>query len=169
MASFTENDFNQLDWSLLQNGSIKAYWQTAVLDGDVEWLRANGYSVREFRCLNWQSSGTMFEELGTTLNLSNGVPNGFDALADDLLDVPVSASGGLALVFRHFDSFHKAHPIEAQTLLDVLERRSRGFLLLGRRLITLFHSSDPKIEFSPVGASPVLWNPKEWLNSSRGL
>ena len=37
------------------------------------------------------------------------------------------------------------------------------------RLLTLAQSDDPRIEFEPVGAHPVIWNPREWLDKNRGL
>ncbi|MFI1654893.1 hypothetical protein ACH4ZU_08185 [Streptomyces sp. NPDC020472] len=38
---------------------------------------------------------------------------------------------------------------------------------LVRRVMCLVHSSDPQIEFAPVGAMPLLWNDAEQSNASR--
>jgi len=42
-------------------------------------------------------------------------------------------------------------------------------LLLGQRLLALVQSDDPRIRFERIGAVPVNWNPREWLDSDRGL
>jgi hypothetical protein len=70
-------------------------------------------------------------------------------------------------VFRGYDAFAKSQPHLAQTILDSIESTSRRFLLTGRRLLALVQSSDPRIRFERVGAMPVTWNPREWLDADR--
>ena len=72
-------------------------------------------------------------------------------------------------MFRRYDSFARSQPQLAQTILDSIETSSRRFLLTGRRLLALVQSDDPRIRFERVGAVPVTWNPREWLDSDRGL
>jgi hypothetical protein len=39
--------------------------------------------------------------------------------------------------------------------------------LIGRRLMCLVQSDDPRITFPPVGATGVGWNEAEWLDAKR--
>jgi hypothetical protein len=75
--------------------------------------------------------------------------------------------GGVVLELRHFDAFARAEPRFAHTILDSIESTSRRFLVTGRRLLALVQSDDPRIRFERVGAMPVNWNPREWLDSDR--
>jgi hypothetical protein len=67
------------------------------------------------------------------------------------------------------NSLNEKFPDVAHAILDIVADNARRFLLTGKRFVTLVHSSDPAINLEPVGATPVLWNPKESLNSKRGL
>ena len=84
-------------------------------------------------------------------------------------ELAVPDEGGMVLVFRRYDAFAKTQPQFAQTILDSLETTSRRFLLTGRRLLALVQSDDPRIRFERVGAMPVTWNPREWLDADRGV
>jgi hypothetical protein len=79
----------------------------------------------------------------------------------------VPDESGMLLVFRRFDVFAKAQPSLAQTILDSIESTSRRFLLTGRRFMALVQSDDAWIRFERVGAMPVTWNPREWLDADR--
>ena len=57
----------------------------------------------------------------------------------------------------------------AQQILELLAKNARGFMLFGRRLVTLVQSEDPRLEFDVVGATPVMWNRREWLDEKRGV
>jgi hypothetical protein len=74
---------------------------------------------------------------------------------------------GLVVVLTGFDGFAREFPDTAHGLLDVIAVRSRGAMLDGEQVICLVQSDDPRL--SPVGATSVMWNEAEWLNSNRGL
>jgi RNAse (barnase) inhibitor barstar len=88
---------------------------------------------------------------------------------DCLAELPIPHEGGVVMQFRHFDAFARSDPQFAHTLLDSIESASRRFLLLNQRLLALVQSDDPRIRFERIGAVPVNWNPREWLDSDRGL
>ena len=77
--------------------------------------------------------------------------------------------GAMAVQMRRYDRFVKVDSHLAWSVLDALESTSRRLLLTGRRMLTLVQSDDPRIKFERVGAMPVNWNPREWLESDRGL
>ncbi|MFC9424627.1 hypothetical protein [Streptomyces sp. NPDC056987] len=52
-------------------------------------------------------------------------------------------------------------------MLDVIADQARRAAVVQRRFFALVHSNDPDIRFEPVGATTVMWNSDEWLDSSR--
>jgi RNAse (barnase) inhibitor barstar len=91
------------------------------------------------------------------------------AWIDCLSDLEVPQTGGVVLQFKHYDAFAQSHSQLAQTILDSIESTSRRFLLTGQRLLALVQSDDPRIRFERVGAMAVTWNPREWLDTDRGV
>ena len=81
----------------------------------------------------------------------------------------VKADGGTLIVLQTFDAFARLDSKTACTILDIIAGQSRVYSLLGLRLVALVQSDDPAINFDPVGACPVMCNPKEWLRSPKGL
>ncbi|MDT0448128.1 hypothetical protein [Streptomyces hesseae] len=74
---------------------------------------------------------------------------------------------GLVLVLTDYDRFAAACPEAAHAVLDLIAGQARRASVFQRRVICLVHSNDPGIRFDPVGAMPVLWNDKEWLDAAR--
>lgn len=170
MAAFSlDSDFNAVDWSILQGGAISLYFQPGVLAEDIEWLGEHGYVVHEFECANWVTKDALHDELSRALAFPSYYGRNLDALNDCLSDVVIPEVGGMALVLHAYDEFARALPTVAQDVLDIVQINSRWHLLFGRRFIALAQSSDPELAFEPVGACPVRWNRREWLNSKRGL
>jgi hypothetical protein len=73
------------------------------------------------------------------------------------------------VVLERFDQLYSRTPEWAWTFLDIFASQSRRHLLFGERLLVLLQSDDPRLLVRPVGACPVGWNRREWLDSSRGL
>lgn len=171
MPSFSRDgsDFQRVDWMLLQNGPVSLYFRHDALDSDVAWLRDQGYRVEELDCRAWADERAMHQAFAAQLAFPDYYGMNLDALSDCISDVEVPVDCGLVLVLDRFDSFASHHRKVAQTVLDILADNARRFLLFGRRLLVLVQSDDPRISFSPVGATAVSWNPKEWLDEDRGV
>ncbi|MDB6121068.1 MAG: barnase inhibitor [Pedosphaera sp.] len=169
MAFFTENDFERLDWRLLQNGSITLYWRTEFLEEDLQWLKGRGYRIDAFDCAKWEDETQLHRAFAESLQFPEYYGHNLDALNDCLSDLEIPESSGRVLIFQRFDMVASKMPYVAGAVLNILAGNARGFLLFGRRLIILIQSDDPKISFGPVGAQPVLWNSREWLNKDRSL
>jgi RNAse (barnase) inhibitor barstar len=172
MTSFQRNnpeEWERLDWRILLNGAISLYFHQEVLSQDIEWFKQNGYQVYSFDCAKWISEEAFHLDLKRTLPLPDYYGKNLDALNDSLIDIDVPTTSGCVLQFMRFDLFAERMPSVAQAVLAIIERTSRHFLLTGQRLIAVLQSNDPRISFQPVGACPVMWNPKEWLNSKRGV
>jgi RNAse (barnase) inhibitor barstar len=166
--SLAPTELQRLDWRLLQNGSVSLYFRDEALDADLGWLRENAYQVEEVDALAWTSAKDMHQALATALTFPDHYGRNLDALNDCLSDVDVPDAGGLVLVFRRFDAFATLDRKVADGLLDILAWNARRFLLFGRRLLVLLQSDDPQLALAPVGATPVMWNPREWLDRDRG-
>ena len=171
MAVFRDDpsEWQRLDWSLLQNSPITLYWREAILDEDRAWLSAHGYEVYRLDAGAWDAEAAFHRDVQRVLDFPDYYGKNLDAFNDCLSDLPVPDVGGTALEFRRFDAFARRHPRAAQAILDIVAVNARHRLLMGRRLLALVQSDDPALTFEPVGASAVDWNPREWLNASRGL
>lgn len=171
MAAFRDdtNDFQQLDYALLRNGSINLYYRAELLGEDIEWLAAHSYRIDNFDCSTWQTEEDMYSAFAATLDFPDYFGRNLAALNDCLRDIEVPKESGRILVFHRYDAFAVKMPEIAWHVLDILEINSRTYLLFGRRLLTLLQSNDPEIQFKSVGACPVRWNNQEWLNKNSGL
>lgn len=171
MAVFRDDadDFQRLDYTLLQNGSITLYYRAEFLAEDVSWLSTHGYRIDNFDCTAWQMKQDMLAAFASTLEFPEYFGQNLDALNDCLSDIDVLEKGGRVLVFHRYDAFAARLPEAAWTVLDIIEINSRRFLLFGQHLITLLQSDDLQIQFNSVGGCPVMWNNREWIDKNRDL
>jgi hypothetical protein len=171
MATFKQDptEWARLDWRLLQNSPVTLYFNSSILRNDISWFRAEGYRVLSLRSDEHASPEALLVALGEVLRFREFFGRSLDAFNDSLGDIEVPDVGGLLLVMENFGSFAAVFRRQAQAILDICADQSRRFLMTGRRFLVLVQSRDPSIIFEPVGASPVMWNPQEWLNSNRGL
>lgn len=171
MAAFStdEKEWQRLDLSLLQNSPVALYYRPEILDEDLARLRAEGYTIDAFDCTNWHTESDFHADLARRLAFPDYYGRNLNAFNDCIGEIEIPDSGGRAIVFRRFDSFAQCESRVAQVILDILASASWHCLLFGRRLLTIAQSDDPCVEFQTVGARPVMWNPREWLNKNRGL
>lgn len=169
MAPFRDRleDFQRLDWLVLENGAIALYHKRAILDEDRAWLAANAYEVRDLDAGPWLTPADAHEALKSRLGFRDGYASNLASLIDALADLRVPDEGGTALVIRHFDSFARREPAFAAALLEAIESTSRRFLLFGKRFLALVHSDDKTLRLAPVGARPIVWNPREVAAATR--
>ena len=160
---------DRLDIRLLQNGAVALYHKHAVLALDLAWFVRAGYRVHTLDAASWKSSADFHTEAKRELALPDYYGANLAAWIDCLGDLDVPLEGGVVLQIRHFDAFARIDSQFAHTILDSIESASRRFLIVGRRLIALVQSDDARIRFERVGAMPVNWNPREWLDADRGL
>ncbi|HEX8945023.1 MAG TPA: barstar family protein [Gemmatimonadaceae bacterium] len=157
----------RLDWKLLERGSIALYYKSSVLAQDIGWFRQHGYTIHELDAGAWKDPAAFHTDAQRALSFPSYYAKNLASWIESLAELPVPDESGTALVFRRYDAFARVQPQLAQTILDSIESTSRRFLLTGRRLLALVHSGDPRIRFERVGALPVTWNPREWLDSDR--
>ena len=160
-------EVQRLDWKLLERGAVALYHKSSVLSQDLAWFRQQRYTVHELEAGNWTEAAVFYSDAQRQLSFPTHYSKNLASWIDCLAELPVPDESGTVLVFRRYDAFFRAQPQLAQTILDSIESTSRRFLLTGRRLLALVHSDDPRIRFERVGAMPVTWNPREWLDSDR--
>ena len=159
----------RLDWKLLERGAVALYHKPSVLSQDLAWFRQQSYVIHELDALTWTSPAEFHADAQRVLSFPSYYAKNLASWIDCLTELPVPDESGMAIVFRRYDVFARSQPSLAQTILDSIETTSRRFLLTGRRLLALVQSDDPRIRFERVGAVPVTWNPREWLDSDRGM
>lgn len=157
----------RLDWKLMERGAVALYHKPSVLSSDLAWFRQERYIIRELEAAGWSTPQAFHTDAKRVLAFPQHYAPNLMAWVDCLAELDVPDDGGLVIVFRGYDMFAKAQPQLAQTILDSIESTSRRFLLTGRRLLALVQSNDPRIRFERVGAMPVTWNPREWLDADR--
>jgi RNAse (barnase) inhibitor barstar len=171
MAIFANDpdDWQRLDWHLLRASAVTMYYDPDVLAKDVAWLEKHDYRVRTIQTAEIASPAALLAAFAESLQFPDYFGRNLDALNDCLSDLDIPDDGGLVLILQDYDAFSRRFPSLAHQILDICASNSRIFLLTGKRFVILMSSRDPRITFDPVGATPVLWNPQEWLDATRGL
>jgi RNAse (barnase) inhibitor barstar len=162
-------EVQRLDWKLLERGAVALYYRSSVLAADLGWFRQQSYLIHELNASTWSTPDAFHADVQQALGFPAYYARNLASWVDCLAELAVPDESGMVLAFRRYDAFAKAQPQLAQTVLDSLETTSRRFLLTGRRLLALVQSDDPRIRFERVGAMPVTWNPREWLDADRGM
>jgi barstar (barnase inhibitor) len=162
-------DRERLDWLLFQNGGVVLYHKQQVLAEHAAWLVREGYQLRELDAYAWKDAKAFHEDVKRVFAFPSHYTNNLASFVDALAELDVPPGGAVAVQMRRYDRFAKIEPHLAWSVLDALETTSRRLLLTGRRLLTLVQSDDPRIKFERVGAMPVNWNSREWLETDRGI
>jgi RNAse (barnase) inhibitor barstar len=162
-------DRERLDWVLFQNGGVVLYHKHQILTEHTAWLVREGYQLRELDAYGWKDANAFHEDVKRVFAFPGHYANNLASLVDSLGELEIPPGGAVTVQMKRYDRFAKAEPHLAWSVLDALETTSRRLLLTGRRLLTLVQSDDPRIKFERVGAMPVNWNPREWLESDRGI
>ncbi|MBD0741383.1 barstar family protein [Streptomyces sp. CBMA152] len=177
MTAFTPDaELNAgLDFRLMANSFVTLFCRRSLLEESTTWLDEHGYQVTILDAATMSSPTDLLKGIGDALDFPDYYGRGLDAFNDCFCDVAsygaygiAPEATGLVLVFTDFDRFAAAYPETAQDVLDIIADNARRAALFGRRVMCLVHSSDPCIEFAPVGAMPVVWNHAESRVSHQG-
>lgn len=160
-------------FQLAQNSPVTLYWRR--LDGTLAWLTEHGYQLVSLDAGTWATQADFHRDIKAALGFPAYYGENLDAFNDCMHDVAMYDYGadrdatGTVLVFTGYDAFASREPRAAQIILDIIAKRAQGAMLFGHRMLCLVQSNDPDITFEPVGASPVMWNPAEWMKAARGV
>src|ERR1044072_5105109 len=96
-------EFERLDWDLLQDGAVTLYFRPQLLAADVDWLKEHDYRVDSFDCSLWVDESEMHKALARQLEFPDYYGRNLNALNDCLSDLEVPDEGGRVLVFNKYD------------------------------------------------------------------
>lgn len=174
MGSFEREDRVRRDFQLMLNSAVHKFSSRTLLDDVLGWLRSDGYRIIEMSSAEWRSEADLHLAFEQRLSFPSYYGRNLDALDECMTDFGLYEFGsdpnstGTALVLMQYDGFVRVEPTTAHIVLDVIARASRRALLVGHRMICFVQTDDPGLEIEPVGSQPVMWNPQEFLNSTRG-
>ncbi|MEU8136522.1 barstar family protein [Streptodolium elevatio] len=153
---------------------VTLFWRRHLLATAVRQLEDRDFRVVRLAAHGWATEEDMHRTIASTLGFPGYYGHNLDALNDCLGDVAcggpyddAAEGAGLVLSFTDYDRFADACPRAAQIVLDIIADQARRAAVLQRRFFALVHSDNPNIQFEPVGAMPVMWNSKEWLDANR--
>jgi hypothetical protein len=152
---------------------VTLHWRANVLEASADRLRRAGFAVVAFDASGWTTEDAFHTDVAAALDFPAYYGRNLDAFNDCLRDVMCGDYGvpgdaeGVAFAFGRYDVFADACPRQAHIVLDIVADHARRAAVHGGRLLCLVQSDDPDLRLEPVGAQPVLWNPKEWLDSAR--
>ena len=161
------DDETALESRLLQNGSVVLYHNPFLMEEHTVLLVRKGWQFKEIYVADTGTSKDFYDQASMALDFPNYFGRNLDAFRDYLSDIAFPESGRLALGLIRFDLVAKHDAGFAHTVLDILAESERHWLMEGKRILFLVQSSDPNLRFPPVGATKVLWNFEEWLDSNR--
>lgn len=160
-------DFERLDWYVLQHGAIALYHRRAFFDADRARLAALAYRITDLDAAAWESAATFHEGVKDALSLPGHYRRNLASFVDALTELRVPEDAGVALAIRHYDAFVRREPALASAVLEAIESASRHHLLFGRRFLALIQSDDASLRFAPVGARPIVLNARESAAKTR--
>ncbi|PZM85428.1 MAG: hypothetical protein DKT66_04395 [Candidatus Melainabacteria bacterium] len=171
MVSFTDavDVWDRLDFQLLLDGAVTLYYSADIMHEDCEWLKQHKYKVRDLDASNWNTEAAFHADVKRILEFPSYYGENLNAFSDCLSDLEMDEDGGFAIAIRHFNSFFRVMPDRAQAVLDIIETNSRRHLLIGKRLIALVQTDNPRVVYEHVGCITPSWNPRERMERNRGL
>ena len=161
------------DWDLVRNGVVTKFFDPLILSDTTGWLQEHGYRIVSLNAGHWVDNEVMHTEIAEALQFPSYYGKNLDAFVDCLRDVVDLHYGweptdtGLVLVIHRFDEIHSRDPRVAHAIVDIYADAARKAALIGRRLLCLVQSSDPRLEIADVGGTSPGWNYREWLNKKR--
>jgi hypothetical protein len=154
-------DWQRLDWQILRDTSVSLYHDGQILDDDISWLKNHGYHVRDIDVVSCKTYADVFSLIRHGYGLHAFYSDNISSFDDSLNFVNITSSVGLVWVIRNFQVIDQINENLAQWILESVAIKARTLLVLGHRLLLCIQTDDPRRWFAPVGATPVLWNPKE--------
>jgi hypothetical protein len=159
----TAPDFAQqwqrLDWQLLQNSSVHRYRSDDEMECTATGLAGLGYAVHHLDAGNWRHEDEMHTALAAKLNFPSYYGRNLDALNDVFRDIAEYRYGsdpsttGTVLVLAGYGSFTRHNSKLAHALLEIFAGNARRGLLVGHLMLCLISA---KNDFPEVGATPVV-------------
>ena len=154
--------WQRLDWQLLQVSSVHRYQGDNELERTATGLAGLGYLVHHFDASNWRHEDEMHAAFAAELEFPSYYGHNLDALNDAFKDIAEYRYGsdpsttGTVLVLARYEQFAVHNHELAYALLDSFARGARHGLLVGHPMLCLISAM---YDFSEVGATPVALSP----------
>jgi RNAse (barnase) inhibitor barstar len=161
------DDETTLEHRLLQNGCVVLYLNPFLMEEHSGLLVQSGWQFKEVYVGETGTINEFFDHVAMALEFPDYFGRNLDAFRDCLSDLTFREGLKLAFGLTRFDLVAKQDAAFANAVLDIFAEVERHCLMEGGRVLFLVQSSDPDIHFPVVGATPVLWNFEEWLDSKR--
>jgi RNAse (barnase) inhibitor barstar len=161
------SDNTTLESRLLQNGCVVLYHNPFLMEEHSGLLVASGWAFKEIYVGAHGTQDELYDQVAGSLSFPNYFGRNLDALRDCMSDLDFSETPRLALGLIRFHALAHRDPAFAHAVLDIFAEMERGCLMTGKRVMFMVQSDDPNLHFPEVGATPVLWNFEEWLDSKR--
>jgi Barstar (barnase inhibitor) len=151
--------WQRLDWQLLQNSSVHRYRSGDEMERTATSLAGLGYAIHHLDAGNWRHEDEMHTALAAELNFPSYYGRNLDALNDVFTDIAEYRYGGdpsttgTVLVLARYESFTLHNSKLAYALLDIFARNARHGLLVGHPMLCLISAQN---DFPPVGATSVV-------------
>jgi hypothetical protein len=151
--------WQRLDWQLVQNSNVHRYDTANEMDQTAVLLAELGYTVYRLDAGNWQHEKEMHAILAAKLNFPEYYGHNLDALNDSLRDVAEYRYGsdpsttGTVFALAGYEPFTRRSPELAQAVLEIFAGNARHGLLVGHPMLCLISAM---YDFPAVGATPVL-------------
>ena len=161
----------EIEWQLLQNGSINLYKDEVVFEEDCESLKKVGHKVAYIDCSSLLSFKTDLTEALVWKQQFGYSPwsGNLNALNDGMRDITLGYNGKFTLACKNFHKLVKTDKKMAMAFLDLLEYNSRNHLLDGCLFIGLIQTRDPHFSPENLGGRSANCNHQEWLHNNRGI
>ena len=102
----TPDDWERLDWRILQNSSIALYHENSILNESLVWFKEEGYYVAELDCATWSDTEHFHIAIKDSLRFPDYYGSNLHALEDCLKDNEVVSDDYVAIVLRGFDTVY---------------------------------------------------------------
>lgn len=161
MASFDKriNNCARLDWQILMNGSVSLYYDKAILEEDMQWLKSSGYQLYIFDFHMIKTRAEFHKKVKEELKLPDYYGENISAFSDCLMfDLPTPVDGGVAIVLKGFDEYCRIDGDYAHEILERLDENSRRQMLFGDRFLTLVQIDDKNVLIKAVGKHSIILN-----------
>lgn len=156
-----------LECRLLQNGCVVLYHNPFLMEEHSSLLVRSGWQFKEIYVGELGTADEFFSQVAMTFEFPEYFGRNLNALRDCLSEIGFGKARRLAVSLTRFDLVVKQDAAFAHAVLDIFAEVERHCLMEGGRILFLVQSSNPDVRFPPVGATPVLWNFEEWLDSKR--
>ena len=92
MTAFENNpdEWQRLDYQILQNGWASLYWQQDILNVDIKWFKKQNFKLVEINSTGLTEPSTILIELGERLGFPNYYGKNLDAFNDCLSDIEIA-------------------------------------------------------------------------------